>query len=66
MNESFTKSEDYFENGIFWELYRDLESQFQNYFGYVPYLPRNENVYSLARVPKRFPGNPNRQKAAAK
>jgi len=38
---------DNFEKGIFWELYKDLERQFQNFLEYVPYLNGNENVYSF-------------------
>jgi len=41
------KASNNFENGIFWELYSDLERQFQNFLEYVPYLPRNETVYSF-------------------
>jgi len=41
------KIEDNFEKGIFWELYKDLERQFQNFLEYVPYLPGNETVYSF-------------------
>ena len=50
------KMKDNFEMGIFWELYMDLERQFENYLEYVPYLkdtpggikPRgNERVYSF-------------------
>ena len=36
-----------FENGGFWEYYRDLERQFENYLYYVPYLLGNENTYSF-------------------
>lgn len=38
---------DKFENGVFWELYKDLERQFENFLEYVPYVPENENVYSF-------------------
>ncbi|MCW4024945.1 MAG: hypothetical protein NWF01_07925 [Candidatus Bathyarchaeota archaeon] len=47
---------DKFETGIFWELYKDLERQFEDYVEYVPYLkdspggnnPKgNERVYSF-------------------
>jgi len=38
---------DNFENGIFWELYSDLERQFQNFLEYVPYLPENEKTISF-------------------
>lgn len=39
--------EDKFENGYFWELYIDLEQQFENFLEYVPYLEGNEKVYSF-------------------
>lgn len=38
---------DNFENGVFWEIYKDLEHQFENFLDYVPYLEGNENVYSF-------------------
>ena len=38
---------DNFENGYFWELYRDLERQFENFLEYVPYLEGNEQTYSF-------------------
>lgn len=41
------KAGDNFENGVFWELYKDLEHQFENFLEYVPYLEGNENVYSF-------------------
>ena len=41
---------DKFGNGIFWELYNDLERQFQNFLEYVPFLGGNENVYSFKLV----------------
>jgi len=44
MNE---KIMDNFEKGIFWELYGDLERQFENFLDYVPYLEANENTYSF-------------------
>lgn len=40
-------TKDNFEKGIFWELYLDLERQFQNFLEYVPYLPENETVHSF-------------------
>lgn len=40
-------SEDDFETGIFWELYLDLERQYENFLEYVPYLPGNEQTYSF-------------------
>lgn len=39
--------QDNFAKGFFWELYVDLERQFQNFLEYVPYLPGNETVYSF-------------------
>lgn len=39
--------DDKFENGYFWELYLDLERQFQSFLEYVPYLDGNENAYSF-------------------
>lgn len=38
---------DKFEQGIFWELYKDLERQFEGFLEYVPYLEQNENTYSF-------------------
>lgn len=38
---------DKFENGNFWELYKDLERQFADFLDYVPYLEGNENTYSF-------------------
>lgn len=38
---------DYFENGIFWDLYLDLERQFLHFLDYVPYLNSNEEVTSF-------------------
>jgi hypothetical protein len=43
----FPDTEDKFESGIFWNLYTDLERQFQNFLEDVPYLDGNENVYSF-------------------
>jgi len=40
-------TKDNFENGYFWELYRDLERQFENFLEYVPYLEGNEQTYSF-------------------
>ena len=37
---------DNFEKGVFWELYLDLERQFQSFLEYVPYLEGNERTYS--------------------
>jgi len=42
-----TETMDRFESGYFWELYRDLESQFQKFLDYVPYLEGNEDAYSF-------------------
>ena len=39
--------QDNFETGVFWELYLDLERQFQNFLEYVPFLPENEKVCSF-------------------
>ena len=36
-----------FENGGYWEYYRDLERQFENFLESVPYLSGNENTYSF-------------------
>ena len=36
-----------FENGGFWEYYRDLERQFEDFLVYVPYLEGNEGTYSF-------------------
>jgi hypothetical protein len=36
-----------FENGGFWEYYKDLERQFESFLEYVPYLEGNENTYSF-------------------
>ena len=36
-----------FENGGYWEYYKDLERQFENFLDYVPYLEGNENTYSF-------------------
>lgn len=36
-----------FENGGFWEYYKDLERQFEDFLEYVPYLEGNENTYSF-------------------
>lgn len=47
MNDKQASSQDKFENGYFWQLYRDLESQFQNFLEYVPYFEGNEKVYSF-------------------
>jgi hypothetical protein len=36
-----------FENGGYWEYYRDLERQFENCLEFIPYLSGNENTYSF-------------------
>jgi hypothetical protein len=36
-----------FENGGFWEYYKDLERQFEDFLIYVPYLEGNEGTYSF-------------------
>jgi hypothetical protein len=36
-----------FENGGYWEYYRDLERQFENFLEFVPYLSGNEKTYSF-------------------
>ncbi|MCW4022950.1 MAG: hypothetical protein NWF02_07325 [Candidatus Bathyarchaeota archaeon] len=41
------EKKDAFEDGYFWEYYKDLELQFQNYLQYVPYLEGNENTHSF-------------------
>jgi len=38
---------DKFEIGNFWELYKDLERQFEDFLEYVPYLEGNEGTYSF-------------------
>jgi len=39
-----------FENGGFWEYYKDLERQFENLLEYVPYLDINERACSFRLV----------------
>ena len=36
-----------FANGGFWEYYKDLERQFENFLDYVPYFKDNENTCSF-------------------
>jgi len=36
-----------FENGGFWEFYKDLEKQFEGFLEYVPYVNGNEGTYSF-------------------
>jgi len=36
-----------FENGGFWEYYKDLEQQFEKFLEYVPYIDKNEKVCSF-------------------
>lgn len=43
MNEAI----DNFETGLFWEIYKDLERQFQNFLEYVPPLEGNMGTYSF-------------------
>jgi len=38
---------DKFEIGNFWELYKDLERQFEDFLDHVPYLEGNEETYSF-------------------
>jgi len=39
-----------FENGGFWEYYKDLERQFEDFLEYVPYIDKNESVCSFRLV----------------
>jgi len=41
-----SKKLDSFESGLFWELYRGMESAFMTFLDYVPFLEGNETVYS--------------------
>ena len=36
-----------FENGGFWDYYKDLENQFEDFLKYVSYLEGNEETYSF-------------------
>ncbi|MCL4430344.1 MAG: hypothetical protein M1167_06285 [Chloroflexi bacterium] len=36
-----------FENGGYWEYYKDIERQFESFLEYVPYLEGNEQTYSF-------------------
>ncbi|MGD0994932.1 MAG: hypothetical protein ABR909_05345 [Candidatus Bathyarchaeia archaeon] len=36
-----------FENGGYWEYYKDIERQFDSFLEYVPYLDGNEQTYSF-------------------
>ena len=48
MNDSISKEfKPTFENGGFWEYYKDLERQFEEFLEYVPYLKVNENTSSF-------------------
>ena len=47
MNEETKRVEDSFESGYLWELYMDLERQFENFLEYVPYIDGNESVHSF-------------------
>jgi hypothetical protein len=44
---SQNEKSDSFGTGIFWELYLDLERQYEDFLEYVPYLPGNEQTYSF-------------------
>jgi len=37
----------HFENGGFWEYYKALERQFEDFLDYVPYIEGNEETYSF-------------------
>ena len=39
-----------FEKGGFWEYYKDLERQFEDFLVYVPYLEKNEEICSFRLV----------------
>lgn len=41
------KGQDNFESGILWELYKDLERQFESFLEYVPFWEDNEKTYSF-------------------
>lgn len=41
------KFEPTFENGGFWEYYKDLERQFESFLEYVPYLDGNKRTFSF-------------------
>ena len=43
MNEETKRVEDSFESGYLWELYMDLERQFEDFLEYVPYIDENES-----------------------
>lgn len=47
MDEKIVKFKPTFENGGFWELYKDLERQFEDFLTYVPYLQGNQKAYSF-------------------
>jgi len=36
-----------FKNGGFWEYYKDLERQFEDFLAYVPYIDKNEKTSSF-------------------
>ncbi len=42
-----TKFKATFDNGGFWEYYKNLERQFEDFLEYVPYLEGNEDTYSF-------------------
>jgi hypothetical protein len=50
MAESKKKFDPTFENGGFWEYYKDLERQFEDFLVYVPYLDKNEEICSFRLV----------------
>ena len=48
MNDSISKEfKPTFENGGFWEYYKDLERQFEKSLEYVPYLKKNTGTFSF-------------------
>lgn len=50
MAQSTKKFDPTFENGGFWEYYKDLELQFEDFLVYVPYLEKNEEICSFRLV----------------
>jgi hypothetical protein len=47
MDMTVRKFEPDFKNGGFWEFYKDLERQFEEFLTYVPYTEGNEETYSF-------------------
>jgi hypothetical protein len=47
MSEEKAKFQATFENGGFWEYYKDLERQFENFLDYVPYFEGNQKIFSF-------------------